>query len=333
MEGKQVLVIVGVVVGVLALLLVILLPMSYSSLEYNEYGFKRRKTTGTVDLGTVYGPGGKHFLGPDYEFKKFSADMHYISVSDVAVFTSDRLEVSLTATFQYFLRKDDLPLLHREYDIYYEPVLQKNALDALKRAATQFSTREMILERSEVEESLFMEVKQRLGGRCCELGCDLRGDCLADCVQFGTCTDEEKGFFADVRYFQLLEIEIPSDVESRYLQALVLQEETEKEKFLQEAQVVVKQTDAAVNEIENEAAEIGQNATAQSSLLRTKADSQSTALVEAARSEGLKNLYTKLGITDVNQKSSFDYLRTLKDMQNVHLSVDFDQMIAGNFGG
>ena len=35
-------------------------------------------------------------------------------------------------SFQYFLRKKELPLLHRAYDIYYENVLQKNALDALK---------------------------------------------------------------------------------------------------------------------------------------------------------------------------------------------------------
>ena len=45
----------------------------------------------------------------------------------------------ITVSFLYFLRKDELPLLHKAYDIYYEPILQKNALDAVKASHLQFS--------------------------------------------------------------------------------------------------------------------------------------------------------------------------------------------------
>merc|ERR1711976_1080934 len=208
MENKSVIMVVGGVLGLGALLIVILIPLSFSDLQYYQYGFIKRKSTGSVDLGKVYGPGGRHFLGPDYEFKTFPADQHFETMPGVPVFTSDRLEVWITVSFQFFLRKEELPLLHKAYDIYYENVLEKNALDALKRASTEFSTREFIRERARVEEYLFKEVKEGLGGRCCEEYCALLGSCVPDCKPYSTCEDSDKGFFAEVRYFQLQEVRI-----------------------------------------------------------------------------------------------------------------------------
>ena len=48
------------------LLLVILLPISFSYLDFYHYGFLRRHTTGRVNLHPVY-EGGRHFVGPDYQ--------------------------------------------------------------------------------------------------------------------------------------------------------------------------------------------------------------------------------------------------------------------------
>ena len=47
-------------------------------------------------LGGVAGRegGGGHMVGPDYEFKVFPSTAHVETLSRVAVFTKDRLEVS-----------------------------------------------------------------------------------------------------------------------------------------------------------------------------------------------------------------------------------------------
>ena len=84
-----------------------------------------------------------------------------------------------------------------------------------------------------------------------------------------------------------------------------------------------------MKEITNSATEIAQNATAQSELIVAQANAKATATVETARGDGLRQLYQRLGITTQEQKSSFDYLRTLKEMSNVHLGVDFQQLIMG----
>ena len=46
MENGVILTIVGVIVGIIALLAVILLPLSFVGLEYHEMGFFRRRSTG-----------------------------------------------------------------------------------------------------------------------------------------------------------------------------------------------------------------------------------------------------------------------------------------------
>lgn len=61
-----------------------------------------------------------------------------------------------------------------------------------------------------------------------------------------TCTTTDKGYHVDVKYFQLGSITIPNDVQSQYMKALTLQEEADREKLLQDAQVVRKNTTAMV---------------------------------------------------------------------------------------
>ena len=51
--------------------------------------------------------------------------------------------------------------------------------------------------------------------------------------------------------------------------------------------------------------------------------------MENARSEGLKHLYSEIGVRDQKQKAAFDYLRTLRAQDNVQIAVNFQQLIAG----
>lgn len=324
-------IIIGVViVGVL--LIVILVPMSFSSLEYYEYGFVRQKSTGRVDLSTVYASG-KHFIGPDYEFKVFKADAHMVTLNNVAAFTQDKLEVRVDCFFQYYLRKRDLPLLHQAYDIHYKDVMVSSSIDAIKGRVPVFTTRQMFEQRADVEEKLFKAVRERLGGTCCPDAKDCKlykNGCPTDCYTGSACTDDRKGIFVDVRYFQLGYVNIPGDVEERFLRALTLQEDALKEELLQNATVVRAETEQKVRQIKNEAKEISEKAESQADLLRIISRANYTNTVELARSRGLQLLYSGLGITNQEHKNSFDYLRTLRGLDNVHLTVDFQQRIAGN---
>lgn len=68
-----------------------------------------------------------------------------------------------------------------------------------------------------------------------------------DCISLATCTQADKGLFADVKYFQLGQVNMPKDVYERFMRALVLIEKDETAKLAQEAVVIRKSTTALVN--------------------------------------------------------------------------------------
>ena len=88
-----------------------------------------------------------------------------------------------------------------------------------------------------------------------------------------------------------------------------------------------------VASIENVASEIRENATARSRLIRAQADATASATIENARRQGLELLYSRLAITEPKHKASFDYLRTIKNMEQVHLAVNYDSLWATTQGG
>jgi len=324
--------IVAVVFGIGILLSVILLPLSFSSLEYYELGFAKRKSTGSVDTDNIYGPGGRHMIGPDFGYKTFPADGHFIQFIDTAVFTSDRLTCELTVYFYYFLRPHQLSLLHKYYDLRYDPIIETNALDALKGVATQFSNREYVSKRDEISKVMESAIQERLGGACCLKYCTKSGPdkCIDNCKPYNQCDESDFGLFVDVKYFSLGQIDLPDEINERNLRTLTLHEENEREEFRQKAQIVRRGTDAEVSRIMNKANIVKNTAYQKRDLILSEARANASATVENARSEGLKHLYDELNIADNEKRATFDYLRTLKGKDNVHLMVNFDQLIAGH---
>ncbi|XP_070570766.1 uncharacterized protein [Ptychodera flava] len=314
------------IVGVVVLVIGIVVPLSFSGVQYYEYGFPRRSTTGNVYTDKVYSSG-LYAIGPDKKFKVFPATAHVERYDAISIFTSDKLEVDITFSLQYFLRPEDLKLLHDKHDLQYQPVLRASAVDALKGRAPDFSTDDYITSRSEVEGELFEAIRDRLGGSCCRKNCqDSVEGCVPNCVAYDTCTEEQKGYFADLRYFQLLSVSIASEVISNNLLALTQLEDAAGELYTQDAQVTRKNTERLVRDINNEAAELTQNATAISALIVAKAEAEAKAIIENAHNEGLSNMYTQLGISNDDHRGSFNYLRTLRDKENIQISVDFDSL-------
>ncbi len=71
---------------------------------------------------------------------------------------------------------------------------------------------------------------------------------MEGCKPYSTCVESDWGLFAEVRYFQLGGLDIPDELNQRFLKALVLQEENETEKLKQESQVIRKETQAQVSQ-------------------------------------------------------------------------------------
>lgn len=319
--------IIAAVVVIVALLIVILIPTSFSSVEYYELGFKRRKSTGFVDISEVY-TSGRYFVGPDYTFKVFPADAHFVELNEISVWTGDKIEIKISCNFQYFLRKDFLPDLHEAYNVDYKPVVRGTAIDAIKGRAADLPIDDYIRNRENIEKELFKALAKRVDG-CCRETCPTDEEempACGYCIKNSLCKDDERGMFVEVRYFQLLAVDVHEDVKSRYLRQVTEAAEEERAQFELREKVVRKETERIKNKIYNEAREIAQNASAKAVVIDAEAKAKALRVVEEARSEGLKNLYSELGITTDEEKAAFNYLRSLRQNKNVKLNVGYKSL-------
>lgn len=304
-----------------------LLLSSFSDVHYYEYGFKKQLSTGKVDTSEVY-TSGRHWVGPDYGFKKFRADAHFVELPSISVFTSDKLEVTISCAFQYFLRKHDLAELHREYDLFYKPVIQSTGQAMVKSQAASIPITEYLKDREKVEQKIFKALAERLGGICCAKDCAASSSCKKGCKAYSTCTREDRGLFVDVLYFQLHEVDIADDIKTRYLRQIIETAEEEKALYTQGQKLVEKETDRLKNAILNEAKEITQNATAQSAVIAATANAQALVKVEQARNSGLSLIYQRLNITTEQHKASFAYLRALRNHEGAQFNVNYNTLMA-----
>jgi len=276
-----------------------------------------------VDIEKVY-TSGRYFIGPDFTFKVFQAHAHFVELDKISVWTGDKVEIKISCNFQYFLRKDFLPDLHEAYNVDYKPIVKGTAIDAIKGRAADLPIEKYIRDREYIEKELFKALAKRVDG-CCRETCPADGAEMpcGECILNSQCNDNQKGIFVEVRYFQLHAVDVHEDVKSRYLRQVTEAAEEERAQFQLQEKVVRKETERLKNEIYNEAREIAQNASASATVISARAKADALEIVEKARSDGLKNMYTTLGISTDEQKAAFNYLRSLRQNKNVKLNIGY----------
>ncbi len=92
-------------------------------------------------------------------------------------------------------------------------------------------------------------------------------------------------------------------------------------------QITRKKTEQEKQQIENQALEVSQNATAKSGLIAAQAAASAKAVVEDARNSGLQIIYSAINVTKEEHKKSLDYIRTLRNHKNSVMYVGFKTLI------
>ena len=154
--------------------------------------------------------------------------------------------------------------------------------------------------------------------------------CDKGCKPRPTCTKEDKGFFVEVRYLQLQDIDIPLQVNERKLLSLIRDLEKEKEESVKEEMIVRKNSEYEVAKILNQAKEIVENAKAQYTLMINQAESNYSRIIENVHNQGLQKMYNDLGLTSSKHKASLNYIRSLKNHEKIKYSIDFNTLIANS---
>lgn len=142
------------------------------------------------------------------------------------------------------------------------------------------------------------------------------------------CTNEERGFYVEVRYLELQDIDIPLQVNERRLLSLIRDLEKEKEESVKEEMIVRKKSEYEVAKITNQAKEIVENAKAVYELKINQAETNYSRIIEDEHNKGLQKIFQELGLTSTKLKSSINYIRSLKNHEKIKYSIDFNTLIA-----
>ncbi|KAL5005783.1 hypothetical protein ScPMuIL_016941 [Solemya velum] len=315
LTGAKTLVLGLIIAAIMGLLLAIgLFSGSFRYIEYYQMALKKSRISGVVDRSTTYLPG-CYILGPDTELIFFKGDAHNVDIR-TSIFTRDDLIINIDFHLQYFLKPDELGVLHSKFETDYNPVLVKIIESTVKNEAAQFSVDNYRLNRTYLEQFFFRAVHRVLGGNCCPSCCSKScpGDLqCVNCQPLGSC---DPAYHVDVRYFQMSQIEVPNEVFEQFLRQTLLVVENEKAILTQEHDVVVKETERLVQAIHNEAAVIRQNGTAQASLIRARAEADYELITQPVYAKALKSMFSHLNIKQMDQQLSLMLIRTLDEKKD-----------------
>merc|ERR1711934_821062 len=272
------------VIGVL--LIIILIPMSLSRLEFYEAGLLARKSTGTIDREKVWGSG-LHFVGPDFHFKIFPTKLQQFS-QRVSVWSKSGTgdagtTLDLDISFQYAIRQSDIGKLYSKVALQYKPLITSYAQDAIKNTAPLFGVDDYLNSRTVIEKTMMANVTAAISN----------------------------DMFVDVADLQLRKIGMTAELQATKLTAALQVESNEKEKYIQQKTLIEEQTSLDVLKIENEALRVSNAAKAQANYITERAKFLAKQKVEQARSDGLKQMLADLGLTTDEHKASLDYITTL----------------------
>jgi len=286
--------------GILVFLL-ILLPLSFSYIDYYDYGLNQRKSTGKVNTDKVYS-GGRYFTGPDNKFLTYPADQQILHFEDLTVFSDgDNDSIGLTFLIDidltYSIQKSKVGLLHRELASSYESVVRSRTTESIKNSAISIKFKNYFQTRTEVELQ------------------------FRNAVQ--TSWNVEPQLHVTLDQFHIGRIKIPESVASKQLEALVQNERTAKEKHLQDATLEREVTEVLVNEINLKAEKLLKNSKAKARLLVANSESESMRITLAAMNKGTKDLLNEIDLVGQNETIAYMYLRNLQNRANLDLSVSY----------
>lgn len=283
------------------LLMVILVPMSLSHVEYYQYGLMKRKT-GNVDTSKVYGSG-RHMIGPTHEFITYPADAHFVQIEELSVFSAGENDNSIGLSFEvdvdftFLLIKDEVGQLHEDLAQSYETVIVSRARDAIKNEAIFVTFEEYFQERQAVEKRFREAVERRW--------------------------NEKPSLHCTLDQFHLGRIQIPDGVAERQLETRLQNERNDREAFLQQAQLERDLTAVEVNRINLERDAVLRTARAEANLIRARARTQADRIRVEARINATEDLLTSLGITTQADIATFDYIESLRGRKDLALHVSY----------
>lgn len=255
-----------------ALLIMILVPLSFSYVEIDEWAFKKSKVNNKVDTTKVYG-NGRYFFGLGKKVVAFERRFQLVSFTDnstLSVFTLNGLALGLECTFQYRLDPTRLATLYEKYGTVYKANIISIATAALKNAAPKYTVDDYVTRWSEVADTLASELSVTLNAVGVEM-------------------PKEK--------FQIREIHMPDSIQAIYLATAIRLQENQRKEYAQRYQQIIKETELQVTAITAQSTSVSIQAAGTAERIVAEAEAEALRMEQEANGQALAAIISAVGLS------------------------------------
>lgn len=295
-DNKPFQIVCGILLGIGVLLTVILVPLSFRYVRYDEQCFVRDKF-GVVDTNSIVTQG-RHFFTLNYDLVCFPSTLTKIQYlqkdnTNLNVFTSDGFQIGLDIVFFYRISSENLAKIYNKYGTNYEVTVINEAKQIIKNFAGTSSTgfnipiKDYITKRRDISSQM---AKSVFDGLFSVIGVD-----------------------APKQYFKIMNINIPQSMIDQYLKTVLQFQDNLIQQNKQSIVQVVAETETLVEAINVQSNFTIANAQIQSNEIISNAQSLASNIVSTARSKGIQYIFNTLNFTNSEDKSKLNRLMSIGD--------------------
>jgi len=271
---------IGLSVFIVCLLILILVPISFHYVEYDQYALKKSVTNSKVDYSKVYDYG-QYAWGPSYTtvtFPKLYQFVDFSGAEALSVFTLTKAQITIEVSFQYRLDRNHLVQIFQSYGTGFDTQVQNVARSTIKNAAPIYDVGQYFTNRANVT-----------------LG-------LATALEAGV-----SGLWVTVpsSKFQLHSVVFADVVTNKYLQQQIQVQATLQTQAEQNSTLYRQETANLISNYTYQTNIIYSQNAANASLLVSNANADAFRIRQSAEGIGLTYLFLTLGITDQGLKRQF----------------------------
>jgi len=301
-----------VICGIGLLLTVILVPISFKYLNYDEFAYKVSSIGNVVDVSQVYGPGGRHFIGPTNYFNTFPANFVFVDMGAVKITTIEGgsanstddssggagRTVTVYPKFQYKLDPKYFAKVYNQHNLKYAERIKLNAETILKENLGNFAVVDFFRSREAVRKFFNDQLNTRLNQKMFD----------------GTNAAVDPVISVPAGKFQLRSVALDAKLTDRYLQNAIKNQDVERSVYDKNVTVErAKTLTDFVAKINAEVASITQNANGRATSIIATAEAEAARIRLEAVALGYKRIFDLLGIKDGAQKMKLVKMMALKN--------------------
>jgi len=145
------------------ILVVILVPLSFSYVDYDELAFRRNTLSNFVDQDEVF-HNGRYFWGLTSRPLTFPSIFQRFEYrgTDLEVFSAGGLAFMLDVDLYYRLNPSDLSNIFTDFGTEYDSRIRDEAIASIKNTATMFSVDDFVINRPQIVDRMFENLNRDL---------------------------------------------------------------------------------------------------------------------------------------------------------------------------